>query len=430
MAIAGDELIVSVWTIAGDTINLDLHKLRRKGGRHVSALKAVIAQAWSVPKVCQILIHGTDVLKDTDRIVQGSYQMVVSADSLCSELGQNSRRDMEILRDLSLLGHRGGDTVITAVSSCLAHEYGMVRHSAWDAFKKVAERGSPHALAIVIAYLRHESDDVRLSALQALPGLLDRGDEYVVNAVLANLQHDNARIRYNAIKAVAVAAEKKDEHVIAMVSSCLEDSDKYVRCVSAETLASLSERGDQHVMAKLISCFRDEASCVIEAALAALVSVATRGDQFVLAGIRDLLEVGPVTMRVAAMRALAQASERWDTESIALLRKYSVADDNCHGDGVPSEVVVGTAEVALVSLTHETCGNRNDVEVLLSRVKSTCRPLKIYALQILQQVAERGDVYITSILSEMLEDEKQSGCSYPDVREALSDALRALSSGT
>merc|ERR1719149_383281 len=92
----------------------------------------------------------------------------------CLEAGHTVEAQLEALQNLTQLGPKYLDDVITAVGKLLNAESSEVKLAAWTSITKIAERGNETAIDVVTAQIEYES--TRQAAVEALGQIAEIGN--------------------------------------------------------------------------------------------------------------------------------------------------------------------------------------------------------------------------------------------------------------
>jgi len=318
-------MVLAIRTVSGEQ-QLDLEL---PADIPVCAVKDKIAEHWSVPPSCQMLVlHGT-VLQGHELIPaprEGdgallALTMVLTLEAHKQALeGRSLNQKMGALRDLSFLGVKGGKAGVALVSARLEDRLQHVRDAAALIMGKVAGVDDPEALSIILGYLLHQDAGIRRAAACATAEVARAGNSQVIGCLCDRLQ-DEPEVVCAALEALSKLAHWGDATTAAQLLGCLQHPNSMVRVDAVRAVGVVMERGAQDPIALLHDCFQDQEPCVRQAAAEALGSIAPKGSQEALSRLEICLDDGDFFVRRAAVLALADIAEKDDSHILAVLKK-------------------------------------------------------------------------------------------------------------
>lgn len=234
--------------MAGQAAELDIEL-----ASSVEVLKGRIDEFWQIPTQCQIIIHGTEVLEDTQIIstwcekgsVSLKLSLIVSLDKSYKQLqSPDVHERVAALEVIGNMAPRTGDNcmALSAISAALEDSQEQVRLKAVEAIAQVSTPGNSSSIDEVTLRLEHPNICVRHAAIQALTRVAEKGDPYAIETVSARLEHPTTFVRHAALEALAHMCLKNDQQTINVVSKRLEHPDPYVQVTAAEALNLVTDR--------------------------------------------------------------------------------------------------------------------------------------------------------------------------------------------
>lgn len=219
-------------------------------------LKDEVSRLWSMPVAFQMLTaearHLTDNTESLSMcgLIDNSLSVmaILSMESIqtataCLEAGHTVEVQLEALQNLTQLGPKYLDDVITAVGKLLNAESREVKSAAWTSITKIAERGNETAIEVVTAQLEYES--TRQAAVVALKQIAEIGNPCALDGLGRLLEHEDLDVCLFALDAFAHFAGKGHTAAIKVVSQCLCHEEDDMRWRAVEVLQQIIMKGDK-----------------------------------------------------------------------------------------------------------------------------------------------------------------------------------------
>jgi len=350
---------ISISNVAGETLEVEFSVQDQIGN-----VKHVVASTWSIPCSCQKLLLDAEVLKDDDiieRILRLatiaaaglSLTVVVSLDVVRSNMNCQdpspeirSKQRVFALRELGILGLKGGDASINIVVNSLEEKDERVCKAAMEALRSFAPKGNQQIIAALIPKLKHKRCNVKKVALGLLGELAEVGDRQVVyeivtcfeqhvtsvgvpQAAIATLgawalagdqdyivaeftiltSNKSRSVRRAAVDALVKFGDLGIAIEISTWCKCLDDSQFEVRTASLKAIAKFAEKGDQEALKAVGDCVVDTVGRVRLAALCAISKLAEKGDPDALKAISFCVKDSELPVRLAALCAFAEIAD-------------------------------------------------------------------------------------------------------------------------
>lgn len=222
----------------------------------VQDLKIEVSKLWPMPVAFQMLTADGCRLTDNSKplsmcgLINNSLSVtaVLSMQSIqtaiaCLEAGCSVEVQLEALQNLTQLGPKYLDDVITAVGKLLNAESSQVKLAAWTSITKIAERGNETAIEVVTAQLEYES--TRQAAVVALGQIAEIGNPCALSGLGRFLEHEDLDVCLFALDALAQFAGKGHTGAIKVVSECLCHEEDAMRWRAVEVLQQIIVKGDE-----------------------------------------------------------------------------------------------------------------------------------------------------------------------------------------
>lgn len=238
-------------SLSGDDLEIDIAP-----DATVRDLKDEVSKLWSMPVAFQMLTAEACHLADNSAslsmcgLINNSLSVtaILSMESIqnaiaCLEAGHTVEVQVEALQNLTQLGPKYLDGVITAVGKLLNAESSEVKLAAWTCITKVAERGNETAIEVVTAQLEYES--TRQVAVVALGQIAEIGNLCALDSLGRFLEHEDLDVCLFALDAFAQFAGKGHMAAIKVVSECLCHEEDAMRWRAVEVLQQIIVKGDK-----------------------------------------------------------------------------------------------------------------------------------------------------------------------------------------
>jgi len=223
----------------------------------VQDLKVEVSNLWSMPVAFQMLTSEACLLTDNSEclsmcgLIDNSLSVVavlsmqsIQAAIACLEGVHTVEVQLEALQNLTQLGPKYLDDVITAVGKLLNAESSEVKLAAWTSITKIAERGNETAIDVVTAQIEYES--TRQAAVEALGQIAEIGNPCALYGLGRFLENEDLDVCMFALDAYAQFAGKGHIGAIEVVSECLCHEEDAMRWRAVEVLQQIIVKGDQH----------------------------------------------------------------------------------------------------------------------------------------------------------------------------------------
>jgi HEAT repeat protein len=325
------QLRISISNVAGETLEVEFLTTDP-----IASVKHVVARRWAIPCSCQKLLLDAEVLKDDDVIelvIRSAtigacgvvMNVVVSLDVVRSNMNSQdtcpdvrAQKRVFALRELGILGMKGGSASIAIVVNSLEEKDERVCAAAVDALRQFAARGNQQIIAALLPKLKHKRSNVKKLALELLRELAEVGDRDIVAEIVACFEQHAAStgVPEAAVATLlALALQGDQEHIVGAVTSLIFHRSKMVRKAAVEALIQFSEMGIVIGLSAWVGCLEDSQPEVRTATLKAMAKFCGKGDQDALTAVCGCVGDTEGKVRLAALCAISKIAEKGDKDA-------------------------------------------------------------------------------------------------------------------
>eukprot|EP00928_Gymnodinium_smaydae_P028156 TRINITY_DN2154_c0_g2_i1.p1 TRINITY_DN2154_c0_g2~~TRINITY_DN2154_c0_g2_i1.p1 ORF type:complete len:343 (-),score=28.43 TRINITY_DN2154_c0_g2_i1:58-1086(-) len=229
---------VSVRTLKGSCIKLVIDNQMT-----VIGLKKQIQTMSGIPHLCQVLLHGTSVLRDAESVVDCVHEpsklalsLMVSLDKVRQQcIGGRRCERVAALQAIGQLGTQCDSEAAVTVAQALKDRDESVRSVAYETLLQVCKKGDQMVIEKLRDLGKHPMISVRVMALRALPLLSEHGDHSAIEAavyvstnriVSITREYEIQRCAVATMSALSVASDSRS---IACVARLMRA--EYWRCI-------------------------------------------------------------------------------------------------------------------------------------------------------------------------------------------------------
>lgn len=346
-----------------------------------------------------------------------------------------------VLQALSLVVCRGDANLVNEVIPILKERIDRpTQLAAAEVLAKAVDGANPAMIRDLISVLEESEHMVRCDALDVLCRVACRGDTAVVHALIIRLQDMHSWVRRQALRALSIVANQGDAKAITAAKKALIDKSWLVRqsavdalkdmiadieekdaCFNSALQTWLHELSDEAIWSKSLyhEGLDDRKARQLVANL--IAQLARRGNPRAIAFVTKQLHAkldGPNyrdwNVRAAFLTALGQVAEKGCLAAAELILSHLEWEGVC-----PFQAHEQTLSAVLIELMEK--GDRQTVDLLEGKLKSSDWSVRCKALFVLSQVSVPGDSRAIRLAGMCLKD----GLS--TVRNDALDTLSKLS---
>ncbi|KAJ1486312.1 hypothetical protein T484DRAFT_1790073 [Baffinella frigidus] len=150
---------------------------------------------------------------------------------------------------LALIGAKGDNVAIWALTNRFNTEARNLRRSAIKALGELVESNDPEAIESLLYALEDSDEGVKQAGVAAITHAVEKGDDFTIRRILATrCMSDDRKVRAVALQAVEAIALPGDHRVIeGMLVSIRDKGHPQLRKAGVETLMRFAAKKDPEV---------------------------------------------------------------------------------------------------------------------------------------------------------------------------------------
>mmetsp|Transcript_68619 Transcript_68619/g.146912 ORF Transcript_68619/g.146912 Transcript_68619/m.146912 type:complete len:514 (-) Transcript_68619:31-1572(-) len=460
----------------------DEFEIELKPNQSIKDLKAAVEDHWNTPPECQKLVSGSTTLEDSTKIADvGSdepvpimMELTFDAVRKCLE-GSGSQEKIDQLENLRQMGPGAGEEVVAMVFARLDDARADVRLAALRAIGDVSAQDNKKILQCLTSRVTNTDPKIRCAALESLGKVAAKGDERVIGLAISHSTDNAWDVRRAAMETLGKVAERGVDRAVVAAMPRLQDIDVCVKRAAVESLGKLARKGDKEAIGSTAFLVQDPDEDVRAAAVYCLADLAIADSlcdyEAVNSGLQEMQgwmgigegpdpEAGvgmdapsgniPIVdvilercddhgkdVRVAAVACLGRVAEKGNVRAIWVLSEILEPATLQRRLRNPAMRCAALRSLAMVSFPDgQGASDKNakeskkkgqkqslesrSVELITRCMKDLDSAVRRTAVEVIAQVAKRGDQAVVEAAMTCLKDSKKG------VRQAAVEALPLL----